>query len=139
MVMAKKSKILNFFFLFKIGKEKDFGNHIHQKIKNFAFFQRDKSMVLVKNSKFLNFFLLVQNKKRKFVLWCFRYKATFYRSEKKLVLESLNICIFLNSQSMVLIRNSKNVNFFFLFRLEREKDISNVLDRKQPFLDHNRP
>ena len=33
MVMAKKSKILNFFFFFKIGKEKDFGN-VFDKNKN---------------------------------------------------------------------------------------------------------
>ena len=34
MVMAKNSKILNFFFLFKIGKEKDFGNVFTEKKKN---------------------------------------------------------------------------------------------------------
>ena len=37
---------------------------------------------------------------------------------------------------MVLVENSKFLNFSFFFKIEREKSFYNVLDRKQPFINH---
>lgn len=37
---------------------------------------------------------------------------------------------------MVLVENSKFLNFSFLFKIGREKSFYDVLDKKQPFIDH---
>ena len=114
----------------------DFKNIILMKVAKVTFFQTGKSMVLVKNVKFLHpFFWGKKGLEKVFGIVLDRKEAILDYKNINLIRKLRNWHFSKGVSQMVLFKNLKFLDSFVLGKIDLEKVLCAVLERKQAILD----
>ena len=87
-------------------------------------------------SKILNFFILSSNSKQEEKILVIFQKATFQRPQKSHFQKVQNWHSFKGVSPWFWSKIPNFLIFSFFFKIGREKSFYNVLDKKQPFINH---